>query len=58
LFGEVKNPKLGNPTGGNGKQPPTGVEKFKRSQLRDPVFYKEHREEILKAHKAGMIEDD
>lgn len=39
--------------GGNG-----APAKFKRSQLSDPAFYKEHRDEILKAAAAGLIEDD
>lgn len=50
------NPSLGSPANNNAGQ--SGPAKFKRSQLRDPNFYKEHREEILKAQKAGLIEDD
>lgn len=40
--------------GGGTNQPA----KFKRSQLSDTAFYKEHREEIHKALAAGLIEDD
>jgi hypothetical protein len=42
---------------GNGGGTP-GPAKFKRSQLQDPKFYQEHRDEILKAQAAGQIEDD
>lgn len=31
---------------------------FKRSQLSDPKFYQEHRDDILKAQAEGKIEDD
>lgn len=51
------SPSLGSPTQGDPNNP-SGPAKFKRSQLKDPAFYKEHRDEILKAAKAGLIEDD
>lgn len=56
LFGKAGGPTVGGPT--NPGQQPSGPAKFKRSQLTDPAFYKEHREEILAAQKAGLIEDD
>lgn len=40
--------------GEGGKQ----TTKFKRSQLKDPEFYKKNRDAILAAQKAGQIEDD
>lgn len=36
----------------------TGVKTFKLSQLQDPVFYREHEKDIMKAYAAGKIEDD
>jgi flagellar motor protein MotB len=51
-----KTVTVGGPT--NPDQAPSGPAKFKRSQLRDPKFYQEHREEILAAQKEGLIEDD
>ncbi len=56
--GGGSKPQVGTPTNtGNGGEG-GGPAKFKRSQLRDPKFYQEHREEILKAQAAGLIEDD
>ncbi len=52
------DPSLGTPSNPTGGTPPTGPAKFKRSQLRDPKFYQENRDEILKAQQAGLIEDD
>lgn len=49
---------LGTATNNNGGEGSGGQVKFKRSQLKDPAFYAEHREDILKAQKAGLIEDD
>lgn len=54
-------PNLGSPTnnGQGGNNNPGNTQfKFKRSQLQDQKFYSEHRDEILAAHKAGLIEDD
>lgn len=56
LFGKPGQPTVGGPTNANNQ--PSGPAKFKRSQLRDPAFYAEHRDEILAAQKAGLIEDD
>lgn len=56
LFGKPGQPKVGGPT--NPENQPSGPAKFKRSQLRDPAFYNEHRKEILEAQKQGLIEDD
>lgn len=58
---EGNDPNLGspsNPGNGNGGDAGGAVKKFKRSQLSDPKFYQENREDILKAMKAGLIEDD
>lgn len=55
--GDNPSPSLGSPSNGNPGEP-SGPAKFKRSQLSDRKFYNEHREEILKAAKAGLIEDD
>lgn len=41
----------------NGEQA-GGTAKFKRSQLRDPAFYKANEKAILEAHSKGLIEDD
>lgn len=58
LFGKGGNQSLGsasnNQNGAGGDQ----QMKFKRSQLRDPKFYQEHKEEIRKAAAAGLIEND
>jgi hypothetical protein len=55
---EDGNQSLGSSSnGGNGGGNSTPA-KFKRSQLRDPKFYQEHRDEIIAAQKAGLIEDD
>lgn len=56
LFGKPGQPQVGGPT--NPQNQPSGPAKFKRSQLRDTAFYAEHRDEILAAQKAGLIEDD
>lgn len=56
LFGKPGQPQVGGPTNPNNQ--PSGPAKFKRSQLRDTAFYNEHRDEILAAQKAGLIEDD
>lgn len=55
-----ENPNLGGTPPSNGGTPPGGgaPAKFKRSQLKDPEFYKANRDEILKAQQAGLIEDD
>jgi hypothetical protein len=59
LKGSGQTPSMGSgtnpPDGGQGNGTPT---KFKASQIQDPVFYKEHRDEILKAMRSGQIEDD
>ncbi len=59
LFQPGSQPKVGaasnNNAGGDGSGGPA---KFKRSQLRDPAFYKEHEKDILAANDAGLIEDD
>lgn len=57
LFNKV-NSHVGNPTNPNNSGGQGGPAKFKRSQLQDPKFYQEHREEIIKAMKSGLIEDD
>lgn len=55
--GDGNNQSLGSATNGNNGGNGTPA-KFKRSQLRDPKFYQEHRDEIIAAQKAGLIEDD
>lgn len=52
------NKSLGGPSNNNGGDGNGAPAKFKRSQLRDPKFYQEHRDEILKAQAAGLIEND
>lgn len=52
------NTSLGSSSNNNQGDSGGGTMKFKRSQLQDPVFYKENREEIIKAAKAGLIEND
>lgn len=52
------DPNLGSPSNNNGGDGGGAPTKFKRSQLKDPKFYQEHRDEILKAMRAGLIEDD
>lgn len=57
--GQPTQPTLGGPTNpSNGGNQPTGVQKFKRSQLSDTVFYNANRDAIIKAVAAGMIEND
>lgn len=59
LFGAVQTPaNIGNPNGGapNGSNP--AVRSFKRSELQNHAFYKEHEAEILQAYKEGKIVDD
>lgn len=58
LFGEVKPSNIGNPGGGapNGNNP--AVRTFKRSELQNHAFYKEHEAEILEAYNQGKIIDD
>lgn len=59
LFNKSENdPSLGSPSNNNGGDGGGAPTKFKRSQLRDPKFYQEHRDEIIKAQAAGLIEDD
>lgn len=58
LFGKQQKPNMGadggNPNGGAAGDVPT----FKRSQLRNSAFYKEHEKDILRAAAAGKIIDD
>lgn len=49
---------LGGPSNNNGGEGGGAPAKFKRSQLRDPVFYQKNREAILEAQKNGLIEND
>lgn len=35
-----------------------GVKRFKHSEIKDPVFYREHEAEIMASLKAGLIEND
>lgn len=55
---DQSNPaRVGSPT--NPGSPGTeGVKKFKHSQLLDPKFFTENEEEINKALKLGLVEDD
>lgn len=57
LFNTDGAGSVGSATNDNGAGT-AGKAKFKRSQLKDPAFYNEHRDEILAAQKAGLIEDD
>lgn len=58
LFNNSGSGGVGAPSNpGNGGQP-SGPMRFKQSQLSDPTFYKENRDEIIKAAKAGLIEMD
>lgn len=58
LFGKQQKPNMGadggNPANGGGDDIPT----FKRSQLKNSAFYKEHEKDILRAAAAGKIVDD
>lgn len=56
--GGSNEPNLGTPSNNNGGEGGGAPNKFKRSQLKDPKFYADNREEILKAMRAGLIEDD
>lgn len=56
--GGSNDPNLGTPSNNNGGEGGGAPSKFKRSQLKDPKFYADNREEILKAMRAGLIEDD
>jgi hypothetical protein len=50
-----KRPTGSADAGGNGRPAPQS--EFTREQLRDPKFYAEHREDILKARATGNITD-
>lgn len=48
-------------TMGSGSNPASGAgspPRFKHSQIKDPVFYREHEKEINEAMKLGLIEND
>lgn len=47
---------VGNPT--NPASPSTPPGKFKMTQIQDPKFYQEHRDEIMEAQRTGNIIDD
>lgn len=54
LFGTAQAPKVGSPSNPKpGEQ--AGTKWFNQSQLADPKFYKENREDILAAQKSGTI---
>lgn len=56
LKGEKPAEPVGAPSNPGGSNP--GQKTFKKSQIDDPVFYRENEKEILKAWKLGLIEDD
>jgi len=56
--GGSNDPNLGTPSNNNGGDGGGAPSKFKRSQLKDPKFYADNRDEIIKAMRAGLIEDD
>lgn len=58
LVSSVQTPGTGTPKPGSSALPVQPVTVFKRSQLRDPVFYKAHEKEILAASRANRIVDD
>jgi hypothetical protein len=58
LFNNKSSGGSGNPTNPANEGGSSGPAKFKRSQLSDRKFYEEHREDILTAQKAGLIEND
>lgn len=43
---------------GNPSDQNQGTPRFKHSQIKDPVFYREHEAEIMQAMKLGTIEND
>lgn len=57
LKGKAGATTIGSPTN-PGADANADLKKFKLSQLKDPVFYREHEEDITKAFNAGLIEDD
>lgn len=57
----LKNANPTAPAIGSGTAPSnqdTGVSKFTLSQIQDPKFYSEHKDEISQAYKTGNIVDD
>lgn len=58
LFNGQNNTTLGSPSNPQPGQNDTTPKKFKRSQLQDPAFYREHAKEIEAAYLKGDIEDD
>ncbi len=57
LFGKQGTQRLGSAS--NPNQNNTGdLKRFKHSEIKDPVFYREHEQEILASMKAGLIEND
>lgn len=57
LKGTGKPAPIGSPST-PGADANADVKTFKLSQLKDPVFYREHEKDIEAAYKAGKIEDD
>lgn len=57
LVGNGTTQRVGSSTGNPANQQ-QGVPRFKHSQLKDPVFYREHEAEIAQAMKLGTIEND
>lgn len=55
LFENSRGVKLGTPT--NSNDIPSGQMKFTRKQIANHEFYMKHRDEILKASAAGLIEE-
>lgn len=56
VTGEPTGNPVGNPSNPGGN--PGGAAKFTITQIQDPAFYNEHRDEILKAQREGGITDD
>lgn len=57
LKGKGTTTPIGSPTSPDGTDA-TGVKRFKHSQIKDPVFYREHQKEIDEAWAKGLIEND
>ncbi|MCG3176843.1 MAG: hypothetical protein MOGMAGMI_01807 [Candidatus Omnitrophica bacterium] len=56
LKGDSTTPSLG--SGANPTNPTAPAKRFTMSQIQDPKFYAEHKDEIVEAYKSGTIVDD
>lgn len=58
LKGDSQNSQVNIGSGTNPDPKNTGAKRFTLSQIQDPSFYQENKDEIMSAYKAGTIIDD